>query len=495
MPQQFTDRNGKPIVLADEPFATAGGEGVVYEVLYPQDRDLVAKIYKTPEIAASRKEKIEFMQRNNPTNGEPERIKRAIIWIEDVVYKDGVFVGFTMQKVDKAIPLKSLTLPKNPSIKHGVIWKKFDHNEKGAHKNRLGVAYNLAQAVNAIHKRGNYVLVDMKPENIFVRENGTIAIIDLDSIQINDDSKKFPSKVFTAEYAPIEKQNDWVDPKDGDIEVSWDHFSLAVIVYELLLGIHPYQASHKEFTTRPELIKHAFYVHGDKKRRLHTIPKIHSNFKRLNPALQDLFNEAFERESINHHFRPSSARWAETILPLYNLPGLEKKQLKLVLQKPKKTVKKKQAQATPIEFFELPQTVYNTSPTNSKVVPVGARSLISKQDIKDQLAQLQVLAILASLMCIICWVLAWVQFIGLSDIHRIGGILMGILFLFVALKDAKANTPKKDKFFFIPFFFVTLVSSLIMVLLYRYLGTEMVFFIPIISLLIAKWLRKLFLRF
>ena len=320
MPQKLTNQLGKIVLLSDEPFATAGGEGAIYDVIESETHtvDLLAKIYHTQEMADLRHAKIEFMFTHNPIENATEAIKDAIIWVEDLLYQNGKFVGFSMKKVQDAISLKSLTLLRDPSKTHGEKWMKFDHDVPGSHQKRLVIAYNLAQAIQAIHEEGNYVLVDMKPENIFVREDASISLVDLDGIQIHsvhDEQESFPAKVFTEEYAPAEKQKELVNHLNGNIGIEWDYFSLAVIIYELLFGIHPFQASHKLYNTRPELIEAGLFVHGPQKQQLYRIPAIHENFQQLTPDIQSLFHQTFNKGFVQPKERIKPQIWAESLLP------------------------------------------------------------------------------------------------------------------------------------------------------------------------------------
>ena len=434
MPQQFTNQDGELVLLSDQPFATPGGEGAIYEVVGQHNLELVAKIYHTKKIADSRQEKIEFMQQHNPTTNANENIKRAIIWVEEVLYRNGQFVGFIMKKVRDAITLKSLTLARNPSKNFGPKWSIFDHDQEGSHEKRLIIAYNLSQAVRVIHETGNYVLVDMKPENIFVRDDASIAIIDLDSIQIQSELKSFPAKVYTEEYAPPEKHQKLVDPKNGDILLEWDHFSLAVIIYELLFGIHPYQASHKKFTTRKELIEHNFYVHGNRARKLHTIPTVHKNFNRLDPALQILFDDAFTDQVYTHQKRPSPAEWSQTILPLFKLPKTAA--FSLVETKPKKKRKKKATQpggpSTEKIISEInDQGIYRTTNPTSTTVQSPHITTLDKS--------LRILSIIG---------FAGYGILGFSLFQFMnGGILnvfIGLFLVFVYGKIVQKDVPTRD---------------------------------------------------
>ena len=341
MPQQFTNHKGEPILLTDTNIAT-GGEGAIFEVVSPHQKVLVAKIYHTQALRKAREHKIRFMHDNNPTHAASEDIKKAIVWVEELLYKNKEFVGFTMPQVSNAITLKSLTLAQNPSKKFGATWQKFDHDVQGSHQKRLVVAYNLVQAINTIHEWGNYVLVDLKPENIFIKPDASIALVDLDGIQILGEGINFASKVFTEEYAPPEKHQDLVDHQAGNVDKEWDYFSLSVIIYELLFGIHPYQASHKTLTTRPELIKEGLFVQGSNKAELYKIPHVHQNFEKLHPQLKKAFFNTFVEGHTATQFRTSPNVWAQSLLSVVNLPSVYNTQIDL---KPLPTVPQKPSSA------------------------------------------------------------------------------------------------------------------------------------------------------
>ena len=390
MPKEFQNQEGQRFVISDKPIATPGGEGAIYDVIVPANTDMVAKIYHTSKIANIRRTKIEFMVDNSPTKEATKEIKEAIVWPTDTLYinqpadAQGVsskqFVGFTMPKISDAITLKSLTLPGNPSQRHGAEWKKFDHNQKGSHQKRLAIAYNLAQAIHTIHEKGYYVLVDLKPENIFIKPNGVIAIIDMDSIQIDNpgDDRDFPAKVYTEEYAPPEFHQKLVNPKDGDIHESWDYFSLAVILYELLFGIHPFQASHKTLTTRPEMIKYGMFVHGKKLDQLHVIPYIHKSFRRLNLELQKIFVRTFDEGQSDPAKRANAKEWADNILKTVNLDETYNTQITTIPpKKPTSALTKRRRGGQ------------NLSPTQNRIQQAKQREIQRRQQFQQMQRQQQ----------------------------------------------------------------------------------------------------------
>ncbi len=346
MSPTYKNKDGLLIKLSPNPIATPGGEGAIYDVLNDLDIVLVAKIYHTPQIATERQGKIEFMVANSPIQDTSEEIQNAIVWPVEALYENERFVGFTMPKVEGAITLKSLTLPQNPSKKYGVQWAKFDHNQRGSHARRLAIVYNLANAVHTIHQKGNYVIVDLKPENVFVKSNGNIALIDLDSIQINNPNVRFPAKVYTEEFAPPELHKGLVNHKGGTVDATWDYFSFAVIAYELLFGLHPFQASHQKYTTRPELIKLGYFVHGNKANKLHVIPPVHRNYTKLSAPLQQLFHQTLEQGHLQTSLRANMNEWTNCVYPLLNTATTLNTQIVLAPTKRKKTIAKPNKKTT-----------------------------------------------------------------------------------------------------------------------------------------------------
>ncbi len=361
MPKTFITQSSERISISDKPIANPGGEGAIFDVVGDEHPALVAKIYHTPHIAQSRQKKIEFMVANSPLEMAPDDVKSAIVWPVDTLYDaQGTFVGFTMPRINDSISLKALTLPGNPSRRHGAAWRKFDHDQPGSHQRRLVVAYNLAQAINAIHQRGDYVLVDLKPDNIFIEPKGSIAVIDMDSIQINNATQNFPAKVYTEEFAPPELHMGKVDHKSGQVSKAWDNFSLAVIIYELLLGIHPYQASHQHYTTRPELIQHGFFVHGKRKNELHVIPFVHNSFPKFHSDIRHLFMKTFDDGQTDTSKRATPQEWSDVILPVINLESTYNTRIETTSQlpqvrKPRSTAVKRVAKpGTPNSIQNLP---------------------------------------------------------------------------------------------------------------------------------------------
>src|SRR5690606_32507156 len=105
------------------------------------------------------------------------------------VYQGRQFAGFLMPLAhSQSISLYQLCTPRlRSSTKNKDVWaQKFDRSTGPGILARLKLCVNIAVAIHTIHKRNNYVIVDLKPQNILVSPAGKISLIDLDSIQINN---------------------------------------------------------------------------------------------------------------------------------------------------------------------------------------------------------------------------------------------------------------------------------------------------------------------
>lgn len=310
------DNNYQVHELLDIPF-NKGGEANLFDFndnsLY--QNKFIAKIYNNP---SDTKEKKLVFQINNPINKINEENNYEIIWPQNIIYDlDKKFIGLLIKKV-KGVSLEILSTGKIPK-KHREEWSEFDFLNNDSLKKRLKICFNLASAVNALHKSLNYVFIDLKPDNILVNKNANIFFVDADSVEILHKGKTiFDAPVSTLEYSPTEKYNEEsiVDPTQ---EVFWDRFSLAVILYKLLTGIHPFSSSTKgkynDFNTIELKIQAGLFVHNENKSEYFSkIPKSHNNFFLLPKEIQILFRRCFEDGHNNPEKRPSAEEWSDTLL-------------------------------------------------------------------------------------------------------------------------------------------------------------------------------------
>ncbi|MBL7914381.1 MAG: hypothetical protein JNL49_04980 [Bacteroidia bacterium] len=305
-----------PIQLEDKPLAAAGGEGTVYRVKGTGAfANSCVKIYHPQKRTGARKNKVEFMIQNKPQVVSSANF--IICWPTEMVF-DGnrTFIGFVMPLAfsgsEKLYELTTTKIPKRLQLH----WGKFDRATSSGIEKRLKVCVNIAIAIHSIHQSGKYAIVDYKPQNILITNEGKISITDVDSFQIaNNGSVLFYSEVATPEYAPPEASR--LNPSRTLVPESWDRFSLAVSFYEILFGIHPYAATcdgqYHAATTIGEKIQKGLFVHGSKKSYLTVIPTIHNNFLHLPTSLGRLFIKAFEEGHTNNNVRPSAEEWGQAI--------------------------------------------------------------------------------------------------------------------------------------------------------------------------------------
>jgi len=307
-------QTGKQIEI-EESNLKSGGQGGIRKILTPGYEKDIAKIYHDPSKAAEIEPKILSMIKFSPFNSATAAVKRSLAWPVAALYEKKVFVGYVMPRVEDSIELTELMTPKSPHLIHGHKWKKFDISNPSSMETRLGVCYNISRAVQLLHKNGMYTLVDMKPDNIMINDKGFITLIDLDSIQITDKNDKilFYADVATEDYAPPEFSAKKVIPRSSKIDNSWDIFSLAVMCYKILFAIHPYQASHQQFSTISELIAKGYFVHGHKKNELYKIPYPHKRFDRLPKNLKVLFFRTFEKGHSHPENRPEISEWVDVL--------------------------------------------------------------------------------------------------------------------------------------------------------------------------------------
>jgi serine/threonine protein kinase len=308
---EYHTGNLQKIELSIEPIGE-GAEGKVYDIIQPSHyQGFVVKIYKDIERTNRRKAKIEYLIKHKPTLKNP----LSVIFPEEIVYQNGEFAGFLMPKARGEADLTSLCNPLNSSWLSAVWHQKYDRKTAEGMRNRLKLCYNIAAAFSQIHQYQNFVFVDIKPENIKVSLDGQISVVDIDSIAIQSGyDVLFPAEKFTQEYSPVEWQE--TDLQQDILTETWDRFSLGIIFYKILLGLHPYTGTCKEayshLTSNEQKIIAGLFPLGAKKVFFETIPALHSNFKKLPSAVRKRFMQCFEEGHNIPHKRPSANDWAKT---------------------------------------------------------------------------------------------------------------------------------------------------------------------------------------
>ena len=308
----------KEKITLDEVALSSGGEGAVYKIKTPStySNAYCVKIYYDKKRTKERRQKIDFMVKNPPKM--IERNGSKIGWPIDVVLLDGEFAGFMMPMAfpnsKKLTILTGLTLSKRLDS----TWQKYDRKlGKYSLVARMKLINNISIPIFLLHDTGMYVLQDFKPDNVLITHNGMITLCDMDSIQISDADKMiFSGTAATMEYAPPEYTNLNVGKSANvPVDISWDNFTIAVVFYQLLFGIHPFAVTPKklkdnEINELSTNIALNLFPFGPNATQLAVIPKPHNNFKVIPEEMQSYFIRAFSSVVSS---RPNAKDWGTLI--------------------------------------------------------------------------------------------------------------------------------------------------------------------------------------
>ncbi len=302
---------GKLRQIEDAPFGR-GGEGNIHRMLLAENgTNQVVKLYHPHERKPQKAKKIAHMVAHPPALSDPE----AIAWPAELLYDEqGNFVGFQMPLARGAYDLTVLSALKLPTRLEWTWHERYDRRQVRNLSHRARVCYHLAHTVGELHASQNYVLADLKPENIKVQYDGRVSLLDLDSLEIiRAGQMLFPAQKVTAEYSPAEfKGFNW---QKNLIPASWDNFSLAVVFYKILFGLHPYtgttQDQYRKLISHEDKIQAGILPLGAKADCFRVIPLPHQNFQALPSEIQGLFLRCFEQGHDQPEVRPKASEWAE----------------------------------------------------------------------------------------------------------------------------------------------------------------------------------------
>lgn len=296
------------LTVEAQPFA-AGGQGAIYRfdrTLHPTLRLRVAKILNSGQTRKAKEPRIQYLCAQRPSVAQLPN-PDCLAWPEQCLYDDhGIFIGLMLPLVAGGIELENLCVPngtRNPR------YARFSAPGAAGRQQRLRIARNLVEALAAFDAAGEFVLTDLKPQNAIVKPTGEVALIDLDAMQICSQGQLlFRGTGYTDEYPPPEFYQGRVDLSRDRVDKSFERFSMAVILYRLLLNIHPY-AGPSDAADVLDAIKRGYFVWGPKRHKFAMIPRPHNDFQSLDPAIQQLFLHAFD-DGNSPDQRPSAQQWA-----------------------------------------------------------------------------------------------------------------------------------------------------------------------------------------
>ena len=318
---------------------SSGGEGSVFR-LNGQDswkptgstvtKRACAKVFNQGFLAKHGKEmeeKLDFM--TNPKNcprylddGAANLIQ--LCWPMSLLYDapGGKFVGFMMYyALEDSVPLSTITVQRSDAyFRMQEQLGRLNRTERDIYKmfenprSRMPFVFNIASEVNYLHDLGIYVNGDLKPDNFLINARGGVSLVDLNTVQVQTGRKLYPSFVATPDYVPPEFQGN----PTGKMPVSFDLFSMAVVFYQILVGVHPFAYSDKgsgaKGTSIQDHIRSGKFACG-KNRNSFTLSPQHQRFDHLPDSLRILFQKAFEGPASK---RPTAREWMNALMAIRN---------------------------------------------------------------------------------------------------------------------------------------------------------------------------------
>ena len=342
------------IKLFDNAMAS-GGEGKLYRIETPGYETVVAKIYHENKRTELRHNKIKYLQQHPPVKFDSED-KITLVWPKELLFNEKKeFIGFLMPFV-KGEKLELLCLPKIPK-KYEKEWDAYEFAVDVRMKKRLDICYKISKAIHNIHSTGHYILIDMKPDNIVIDTKGNIALVDLDSVEVVENGETlFDAPVATPEYTPPDSylKDQEIDPTQED---PWDRFGLGVILYKILVGIHPFAASsegpYEQYNNLYQKIEQGLFVHDQEhQKHFSVIPELHERFYKLPLNIQKLFIRCFVEGHHKPFARPASEEWAKALRQYDRNQNIDEDKLKI----PQLALEQLPENLNTEKLYELPET-------------------------------------------------------------------------------------------------------------------------------------------
>lgn len=265
----------------------SGGEGTVYRI--KNNDSICAKIVNKPSQDYSDRIKRlwEILNKRNL----PLYMYKEYAWPKDILKDDtGNIIGFTMD-----------------FINHDSDLEDFYLNTENDWKTRITVARNLCVAVHNLHTFKQIYIGDFNPQNIFIKNNREIILIDCDSYKIRkENSNEYfkCSAVYPEFYSPeyINERN------DNCITEYSDRFSLAILIFSILInGRHPFY-NIDESSFMPNSVS-PYFKELNKNNELTIPPDVRPLNFILPVSTIKLFKRTFVDGRINKNERPSARDW------------------------------------------------------------------------------------------------------------------------------------------------------------------------------------------
>ena len=302
-----------------------GGEGIVYDIL--NDSRQVAKIYKSSHFKSKNERdtterKLKAMLAMNLSGYVDNKL--LFTWPQDILYDNGMMVGFIMPKINSSLKIYSIYRMGSDVKK---IYPKFTW------KYSVQFAYNLAWVVQYLHRNG-IVVGDFNQNNICVdTKSSAVILIDCDSFDITDPNtgEHFPCTVGFSEVLAPELQTIG-NLRYGNFTKESDNFSLAIHIFRLLMkNADPFGGIIASGLSTSSIRQNQAIVNGECQYVRNVgkiIPEWSPELNAMPPEVQSLFDKTFNytaTTAIQRRGRRATAKeWCDALFP-YAKGGFNKK--------------------------------------------------------------------------------------------------------------------------------------------------------------------------
>lgn len=310
---QFYDSQRRPIQLGQE--IGAGGEAILYAV--PDQPNRVAKIWRQPD--PDRAHKLEAAIKNTPANLDQYGSTSWVVWPTTAITNaQGNTLGYMMPFVDH-----------NRYRESQHFFNPRSRAELGRRFNTvipdivlIKAAHNIVRAASIIHDAG-HVIGDVNEKNIFIDIQGNIALVDTDSIQINEQAtgKIYRCTVARPEYLAPRLQG--LSLRQIDRIPEDDNFAIPIIIFKLLFdGRHPYQSrldpnSPNQVQDLADKIKAELFPYNEDNtvpdEYKIKIPEYRNIWDRLRPEVKTLFQRTYDPFYTRNQTRPTVHDWTAAL--------------------------------------------------------------------------------------------------------------------------------------------------------------------------------------
>jgi DNA-binding helix-hairpin-helix protein with protein kinase domain len=233
-----------------------------------------------------------------PAVGETWRIT----WPTHMVMENGVIVGYTMPRLGgEQQSWTSIIDYYNRKLAEG-------HDVRIA--DRVRIARNLALGFRAVHTAG-YVIGDVNEKSIEVNRQNDIALLDCDSYGFTDPVTRrtlSSNQVGRPEFQPPEAQ---IEGGYANRTQNHDCFGLAVLVFQLLTGFHPYTVTHQpDHPQHRDRILDGLFPPA--RSDITTTDEYRQAWERLTSLQKERFLHCFSKQDYGKP-RPTPDHWLEAL--------------------------------------------------------------------------------------------------------------------------------------------------------------------------------------